>query len=135
MGATSRQEFLRSIAPCWRSGGKCKEKRPRPVYQHQPGPRAGGLLVPSPLGGHLDSDTITTHFSALFRPLGIDGSIHRLRHVYGTRPLRAGANIRVVQKLMSHSSIQSTMGYTAVGEDELWAGINLLRSTEGPPQI
>jgi site-specific recombinase XerD len=85
-----------------------------------------GYWFPSPQGGHLAADTITCRVSNLFTSLGIHGSIHRARHTYATRLLRAGVNIRVVQKLMRHSSIQTTAGYTAVDEAELSDAIRLL---------
>ena len=56
--------------------------------------------------------------SNLFARLGIEGSLHRCRHTYGTRLLRSGANIRVVQTLMRHSNLTTTAKYTAVDESE-----------------
>jgi integrase/recombinase XerD len=82
----------------------------------------------SSLTGHLEPDTITAHVTAVFGPLGIEGSIHRLRHVYGTRLMRSGANVRVVQRLMRHGSLETTALYTAVDENEQQAAINLLPS-------
>jgi integrase/recombinase XerD len=43
-----------------------------------------------------------------------------------TRLLRAGTNVRVVQELMRHESLDSTMRYTAVDEVELLDGIGRL---------
>jgi len=62
----------------------------------------------------------------LFHDLDIAGSIHRCRHTYATRLLRAGTNIRIVQKLMRHSSLASTQVYTDVSEDEQRNAIGLL---------
>lgn len=81
---------------------------------------------------HLNASTITRLVTELFRSQGITGSIHRCRHVYGTRLLRAGVNIRQVQTLMRHGSLQTTALYTAVDEDELRAAINLLPSSAVP---
>lgn len=61
---------------------------------------------------------MSTLTSRLFAANGIEGSIHRMRHTFATRLLRAGVNIRVVQTLMRHRSLASTMIYTAVDEDE-----------------
>jgi site-specific recombinase XerD len=91
-----------------------------------------GWWFPSHMGGHVEGDTISAHVSALFGPLGIDGSTHRLRHVYGTRLLRSGVHVRRVQRLMRHGSLETTALYTAVDEDELQAAINLLPSTSLP---
>jgi site-specific recombinase XerD len=62
----------------------------------------------------------------LFDSLGIAGSIHRARHSYATTLLRAGANVRVVQTLMRHSSLATTAAHCAVDEDERAAAIRLL---------
>lgn len=74
--------------------------------------------------GHLNPAAITAAVTRLFKSQGIPGSIHRCRHVYGTQLLRAGNNIRVVQKLMRHGSLQTTALYTAVDDDELRLAIN-----------
>lgn len=87
-----------------------------------------GYWFPSPQGKHLMPDTITGAVTDVFRQLGIEGSIHRLRHVYGTRLLRSGVHVRRVQRLMRHGSLETTALYTAVDEDELQAAVNLLPS-------
>lgn len=76
--------------------------------------------------GHVDSAQISLRVGRLFASLGIDGSIHRCRHSYATRLLRAGANIRVVQRLMRHGSLETTAGYLAVMGDEEREAILLL---------
>jgi integrase len=91
-----------------------------------------GYWFPTPNGGHTSSDTMSMAVGRLFHSLGIEGSIHRCRHTYGTRLLRAGANIRVVQKLMRHASLQTTAGYMAVDEAEMSAAIRLLPGDSGP---
>lgn len=82
-----------------------------------------GYWFPGKTEPHMAASTITIGVGELFRTLGITGSIHRCRHVYGTRLLRAGVNIRVVQQLMRHASLATTATYTAVDEDEMKAAI------------
>lgn len=48
------------------------------------------------------------------RRAGVHGGAHRLRHTYATRLLDGGVNLRVVQELMRHASLQSTQIYTRV---------------------
>ena len=80
-----------------------------------------GLWFPSPVrrGEHYTADHISGRVADRFRAVGIArGSIHRLRATYGTNLLRNGANLRVVQTLMRHSSLATTEHYLGVDEDE-----------------
>lgn len=86
-------------------------------------PRRGWWFPARTGTGHVNSRSISTMTSRLFGSLGIDGSIHRCRHTYGTWLLRGGANIRVVQTLLRHESLATTERYTDVGEDERSAAI------------
>lgn len=74
--------------------------------------------------GHIVPETVTYRVTQHFRELGIEGSSHRARHAFGTGLLRGGANIRVVQELMRHSSLATTALYLGVDEDEKMAAIN-----------
>lgn len=76
--------------------------------------------------GHIRSQQVSLTVGRLFHALGIAGSIHRCRHTYGTRLLRAGVNIRTVQRLMRHATLETTANYTAVDEDEMRDAVTLL---------
>lgn len=53
--------------------------------------------------------------AGLLRPL----HPHALRHSYATHLLRSGANLRVLQELLGHASLQATSRYTHIGLDQL----------------
>lgn len=76
--------------------------------------------------GHITPHAVTMKVSRYFHRLGIDGSSHRNRHAYGTNLLRGGANIRVVQELMRHSDVSTTIRYLGVDEEEKVAAIKSL---------
>ena len=54
-------------------------------------------------------------------------SIHTLRHSYATQLLEAGVNLRVIQKYMGHTSLETTMVYlhlTQKGQEDAYHLIN-----------
>lgn len=54
-------------------------------------------------------------------------SVHTLRHCYATHLLEAGVNLRVIQKHMGHSSLESTLVYlhlTNKGHEDAYALID-----------
>lgn len=81
--------------------------------------------------GHVTPTYISAQVSRVFRSVGVEGSIHRCRHTYATRLLRAGVHLKAVQELMRHASLATTEGYLAVTDDEKRAAIELLSVPEG----
>lgn len=74
-------------------------------------------------GEPIKGATVSNYTGQFFRRLGIEGSIHRTRHSFGTGLLRAGENLRTVQRLMRHSSLATTEVYLQVVDDELSAAV------------
>jgi integrase/recombinase XerD len=64
---------------------------------------------------------------AHFRACGVDqGAVHRLRYSYGTTLARSGVQMRVVQELLRHRSLETTMRYVAVDDAEKRAAMAAL---------
>jgi site-specific recombinase XerD len=77
-----------------------------------PGAQERGLSVP----------TINKRFKALCRKVGLYKkgiTTHQLRHACATHLIAHGANIRFVQGLLGHESIQTTVRYTRDLVDEI----------------
>jgi integrase/recombinase XerD len=74
---------------------------------------------------HVRPERVSVLVGERFRECGIPaGSIHRLRHTYGTKIQKHVGDIRVTQQLMRHSSVATTMRYTAVADDRLAAALD-----------
>jgi len=75
-----------------------------------------------PIRGKSVSDIIT----GVMRRAGVQGTPHSLRHWYATTLLAEGADLRTVQELMRHSSIQTTQVYTQVPDKRRAAAVHKL---------
>jgi site-specific recombinase XerD len=79
----------------------------------------------------LDKGVVQSALRRAVAQLGIQKrvSMHTLRHSYATHLLEAGVNLRLIQKYLGHSHLQTTMVYlhlTNVGEEQALATINKL---------
>lgn len=65
-------------------------------------------------GEHIRSKSVSDIIGQAMRRAGVSGTPHALRHWYASTLLDDGADMRTVQELMRHSSIQTTQVYTKV---------------------
>lgn len=80
-----------------------------------------GALFLNSRGGRLSRQSAWTIVSHAAKSCGLENKVspHALRHSYATHLLDGGADIRVVQELLGHSSVTTTQIYTLVTIDRL----------------
>lgn len=77
-------------------------------------------------GAGLSAQGVAAVLALWSKEVGLSRRItpHMLRHTVATLLLRNGANLRVVQVFLGHSSITTTERYTAVCRDDLESALN-----------
>ena len=114
------QKLLEALRACW--------KALRPTGQY---------LFPGRSGeAPLTREAVLDAIKKAARAAGITKNVHphSLRHAYATHLLEAGSNLREVQLLLGHRSIQSTTQYTHLTQDRLRSlrsPLDLLGTEEG----
>ncbi|MEJ5919939.1 MULTISPECIES: site-specific tyrosine recombinase XerD [unclassified Corynebacterium] len=98
--------------------------RGRPAWVRM---NSGPALFLNSLGRRLSRQSCGNILSELAGRAGLAGRVspHTLRHSFATHLMEGGADVRVVQELLGHSSVTTTQIYTMVTADNLrrvWAG-------------
>lgn len=85
--------------------------------------------------GHIKGQSVSDLLTDARERAGIvDKSLtgHSLRHAFGTELVRRKANIRAVQELMRHSSLQTTQRYTQVLDEDRRSALAVLPARSIP---
>lgn len=90
--------------------------RTRPTLAALKGERA---LFLNTRGGRLSRQSIWEIIDRAGKEIGLEVSPHTLRHSFATHLIEGGADVRVVQELLGHSSVATTQIYTLITVDTL----------------
>lgn len=101
------------------------------VIRDLAGTMGEGWWFPARAGreGHIKGQSVSDLLTDARERAGIvDKSLtgHSLRHAFGTELVRRQANIRAVQELMRHSSLQTTQRYTQVLDEDRRSALAVL---------
>lgn len=112
-------------------GGRTDYLPLHPVVAELAGTMRVGWWFPARRGrdGHIRGQSVSDLLTDARERAGIvDKSLtgHSLRHAFGTELVRRRANIRAVQELMRHSSLQTTQRYTQVLDEDRRAALSVL---------
>ena len=92
-------------------------------------PRRSNFVFTDKNGKQLNPDRIRRYLAEIAKKAGIDNltELHALRHSFASRLIAKGVDLPSVQKLMGHSSIETTMIYTHQTTDHLRNAISKLQ--------
>ena len=68
---------------------------------------------------HVTSACVQSIFRKIGKKVGVDINPNMLRHIFATRNLRSGVSLNGVQKLLGHSSINTTAIYLHITDEDL----------------
>lgn len=74
--------------------------------------KAKGMMFLGRKGEMLTRQAVHKRFHERISRLGIDATVHTLRHSFATHMIENGADIRSVQEMLGHSDIKTTQIYT-----------------------
>jgi integrase/recombinase XerD len=103
--------------------------RGRPLYNDSPEQK---LLFPGDNGKGINRHWLATRVRLIAKRAGLEKTVtpHVLRHSCATHLLRRGANLRHIQKLLGHASLDTTQIYTHVEISDLAKAIEQFHPRE-----
>lgn len=90
--------------------------RPKLLSKKNPKERA---LFLNRRGSRITRQACHLRFSSIVDTLGLDCTIHTLRHSFASHMLKRGADIRSVQEMLGHADIKTTQIYTQLDTKSL----------------
>lgn len=73
---------------------------------------------------HFSSNSLVQLVNRIFKAAGVDTSSHAMRRQFITNLANKAVNPRVIQKLVNHSSLNHTMRYIEVTDEQMRSAVN-----------
>ena len=100
-----------------------KKRQDQDMERYQEIYRDEGFVFADPDGGYFKQSTFMTKYHRFLKTYGVkDIRFHDLRHTFASLLLEAGVSMKVVQELLGHSTITTTMDIYAHISDEMKTG-------------
>ena len=95
-------------------------------YRPTPNSKDSNALFISERGNRISQGAIRNLIDKYVKKTGIREHLspHKLRHTFATSQIKAGTNTRVLQDILGHSDIATTMIYTHIDNDDKRNAIN-----------
>lgn len=107
-------------------GDKTRAVPTHPLIWELVEPMPAGPLVRGPKGRPADAEYVSKAGAYHLRRAGLDITLYRLRHYFGTTVQAEYRDARVVQELMGHASLTTTQGYMQVTSERMRAAVATL---------
>lgn len=85
-------------------------------------------------GRPMDARSISRSANRYLRTVGVNATLHQLRHRYGTMAYQISRDLRMVQEQLGHSSPQTTAGYARPSQEAATRMVAALDSLAAPPR-
>ncbi|QHB37264.1 tyrosine integrase [Gordonia phage Gudmit] len=96
------------------------------IIEHAENMPMTGFWFPSQRAKHLGGRAVSEKIRIHMIRQKVPGTPHCLRHFFGTQLVSNGADLRVAQELLRHSSLQTTAIYVATSDDRKREAIDRL---------
>ncbi|WP_138843642.1 tyrosine-type recombinase/integrase [Rhodococcus pyridinivorans] len=97
--------------------------------------RSNGPLFRRPSGTPWPADQLSRQVSIFFGSIGMDWTLHCLRHRYAARLVDIGADVRDVQALLGHASLSTTTVYLSQATRHAASSVDLLSNEMKTPTL
>lgn len=106
-------------------GDSCRRALKEYLSAERTPPTEGEPLFTNPKGGRLTSRSLQTVVKKWALHVGLPPSVspHTLRHSFATHLLDNGADLKSVQQLLGHESLETTQIYTHISVERLRAAV------------